>query len=148
MYIRVAKITICQTKNSTKMRALNLILCLIIGSLIFGCVDPDENEENPDLRVVNNFKNYKISNVIVNNQAFRTIDEYLLPGESTEYMNVISSESLIIAYRWQNISDTSDYDDYSRITSIGEYPELLMNVTYTLSYSGDKTNPTINVTQP
>lgn len=130
------------------MKALNLLLCLIIGSLIFSCVDPDENDENPDLRVVNNFEDYKISNVIVNNQSFRTINEYILPGERTEYMNVISSKSLIIAYRWENINDTSNHGDYSRITSIGEYPELLMNTTYTISYSGDKTHPTINLTQP
>ncbi len=130
------------------MKILNLLLCFTIGALILSCVDPDENEENPDLRVVNNLGNYKISNVIVNNQSFRTIDEYLLPGQRTEYMNVVASKSLILAYHWVNVNDTSDHEDYSEITSIGVYPELLINKTYTLSYSGDKESPTISLSQP
>jgi len=117
-------------------------------SLIAACTDPEENQENPDLRVVNHFNGYKISNIIVNGQSFRDIDEFILPGGSTEYLKVHASESLLLAYRWVNVNDTSDHDDYSCWTPIGEYPELKLNERYTLTYSGDKEEPVISVTQP
>ena len=116
--------------------------------MVSSCNDPDDNEENPDLRVVNNLTGYKISNVIVNVQLFMGEDDYLSPGRHTVYMNVNPGESLLLGYHWVNVNDTSDKGDYSRLTGVGDYPELIMNKTYTLTYSGDKERPTINISEP
>jgi hypothetical protein len=130
------------------MKNFNLLVCLAVLFLMFGCVDPDEDENNPDLRVVNNFEDYKISEVIVNNQVFRTAEEYLLPGRRTKYMNVVPGKSILLSYRWKNVSEASDSGEFGTLTAVGDYPELLMNETYTLTYSGDKEEPTIHLAQP
>lgn len=115
---------------------------------MFACSDPDENEENPHLRVINSFQNYKITNVIVNVQSFLGSGVYLMPGKKTDYKNVNPGKSLLISYHWQHVSDTGDHGDFGRITAVGDYPELVLNEKYTLTYSGDKTEPTVIVTQP
>lgn len=131
------------------MKKFYLLACLAMGLLLFSnCVDPEENEANPDLKVVNDFNDYKISEVFVNNQTFKQKDEYLLPGDSTDYLKVSASQSLLLAYKWENINNAADTGRFSRATAIGEYPELKENESYTLTYSGDKSSPTISITQP
>jgi len=55
---------------------------------------------------------------------------------------------MILVYSWKHISNPSDSGDFSIITEEGDYPALEKHETYTLTYSGDKEDPTIEVTQP
>ena len=130
------------------MRKINLFICLISALLLFNCEPPEEDETNPDLRIVNNFTNYKITGVGLTGQGFTGAGEYLLPGERTGYEKVYSCTAMILVYSWVNINNPSDSGDFSVVTAEGEYPALEKHESYTLTYSGDKEDPTIEITQP
>jgi hypothetical protein len=130
------------------MRKFILFICLSIAFLLFNCEPPEEDEANPDLRIVNNFTHYKITGVGLTGQGFTEPGEYLLPGERTEYMKVYSCTAMILVYSWKHISNPSDSGDFSIITEEGDYPALEKYERYTLTYSGDKEDPTIEITQP
>jgi hypothetical protein len=130
------------------VRKFNLFVSLAIVFFLFNCEAPEEDETNPDLRIVNNFTSYKITGVGLTGQGFTEPGEYLLPGQSTEYMKVYSCTAMILVYSWKNVNNPSDSGDFSIITEEGDYPELLKNESYTLTYSGDKEEPTIEIDQP
>jgi len=130
------------------MKKFNLIICLAIVFLLLNCEPPEDDETNPDLRIVNNFTNYKITGVGLTGQGFTEPGAYLLPGKSSEYMKVYSCTAMILVYSWKNVNNPSDSGDFSIITEEGDYPELLKNESYTLTYSGDKEEPTIDIDQP
>jgi len=130
------------------MKKFNLIICLAIVFLLLNCEPPEDDETNPDLRIVNHFTNYKITGVGLTGQGFTEPGAYLLPGKSSEYMKVYSCTAMILVYSWKNVNNPSDSGDFSIITEEGDYPELLKNESYTLTYSGDKEEPTIDIDQP
>jgi hypothetical protein len=135
-------------KKGGIMRKFILLVCFSIIFLLLNCEPPEEDETNPDLRIVNSFTNYKITGVGLTGQGFTEPGEYLLPGERTEYEKVYSCTAMILVYSWMNINNPSDSGDFSIITAEGQYPALEEHETYTLTYSGDKEDPTIEITQP
>jgi len=103
------------------MKKFNLLFCLAIVFLMFGCVDPGNNPDNPDLRVINSLENYKISKIKFNNQLFTGLDEYLMPGEQTEYMKVSASANVMLSYRWENVNNSSDNGETGTMFTEGDF---------------------------
>jgi hypothetical protein len=130
------------------MKKFSLFICLFVAFLLFNCEPPEDDESNPNLRIVNNFTNYKITGVALTGQVFKEPGEYLMPGEKTEYEKVYSCTAMILVYCWKHISNPSDSGEFSVLTEEGEYPALEKRERYTLTYSGDKEDPTIEITQP
>ncbi len=130
------------------MKKFKLSICLVIVFLIFSCVDPDANPDNPDLRVINGLEDYKISKMNFNNQLFLGFTEYLLPGEQTEYMKVDASDNVMLSYRWENVNNPSDSGETGKLFTEGNFEGFQENNTYTLSITGDKNVPTMYVFQP
>ncbi|MCD4664886.1 MAG: hypothetical protein K8R68_06405 [Bacteroidales bacterium] len=127
-------------------KIVSLILLTTFFFALTNCSDPEEKEENPYLKVVNGFDNYQLTLIMVNSQLFIEEGEFLLPNQSTNRLQVNAGKNLVLAYTWHNVNDTADHDSYSRITNVGDYPELEINSNYTLTFSGDKESPTIVIT--
>jgi len=130
------------------MRKINLFICLGIVFLFFSCVDPGNNPDNPDLRVMNGLEGYKISEIKFNNQLFTGLGEYLLPGEETEYMKVSASPNVMLSYIWENVSNPSDNGETGTMFTEGDFEGFQENQSYTITIAGDKNQPTMYVFQP
>ena len=130
------------------MKNFNLLLCLSIIFLIFGCVNPGNNPDNPDLRVINGFEIYKISAIRFNNQLFTGLGEYLMPGEETEYMKVDASANVMLSYRWENVNNANDYGETGTMFTEGGFEGFEENQIYTIDITGDKNLPLLYIYQP
>ena len=130
------------------MKNFNLLLCLSIIFLIFGCVNPGNNPDNPDLRVINGFEIYKISAIRFNNQLFTGLGEYLMPGEETEYMKVDASVNVMLSYRWENVNDPGENGETGTMFTEGEFEGFQEKQTYTIVITGCRISPTLYVYQP
>ena len=59
------------------------------------------SEENPDLRVINEFTDSKLVYLAVNGQVFvDSTTPPLLPGDTTSYFKVWSGSLILIISRW------------------------------------------------
>jgi len=130
------------------MRKIKLFICLVIVFFMFSCVDPGNNPDNPDLRVMNGLEGYKISEIKFNNQLFTGLGEYLLPGEETEYMKVSASPNVMLSYIWENVSNPSDNGETGTMFTEGDFEGFQENQSYTITIAGDKNQPTMYVFQP
>ena len=130
------------------MKKINLLFCLAIVFLIFGCVDPGDNPDNPDLRVINNLENYKISEIKFNNQLFTRLGEYLMPGDTTEYMKVDASPNVMLSYQWEHVNNSNDNGETGTMFTEGDFEGFQEDQTYTISITGDKNEPVLYVYQP
>jgi hypothetical protein len=130
------------------MNKFNLFFCLAIIFSMFGCVNPTTNPDNPDLRVINDLEYYKISNIKFNNQLFTGLNEYLLPGEQTEYMKVEASAHVMLSYRWEHVNNANDNGETGTMFTEGDFEGFEERQTYTISITGDKSVPTLYVYQP
>ena len=130
------------------MNKINLLFCLVMVFLMFYCVDPGDNPNNPDLRIMNDLENYKISDVRFNNQLFTSINEYLIPGEQTEYMKVEAGSNVLLSYRWEHVGNSSDSGETGTMFTEGEFEGFQENRLYTISITGDKNLPDLYVYQP
>ena len=130
------------------MKRFNLLFCSAIVFLMFGCVDPGSNPDNPDLRVINGFENYKISAIRFNNQLFTGLDEYLMPGDTTEYMKVDASPNVMLSYRWENVNNANDYGETGTMFTEGGFEGFEENQIYTIDITGDKNLPLLYIYQP
>ena len=129
------------------MKNFNLLLCLAIGFLMFGCVNPGNNPDNPDLRVINSLEGYKISEIRFNHQIFTGLGEYLMPGEETEYMKVDASANVMLSYRWENVNNPGDNGETGTMFTEGDFEGFQENQTYTIVITGDKSAPVLYVYQ-
>ena len=129
------------------MKNFNLLLCLAIGFLMFGCVNPGNNPDNPDLRVINSLEGYKISEIRFNHQIFTGLGEYLMPGEETEYMKVDASANVMLSYRWENVNNPGDNGETGTMFTEGDFEGFQENQTYTIVIIGDKSAPVLYVYQ-
>ena len=112
------------------------------------CVDPGDNPNNPDLRIMNNLENYKLSNIRFNNQLFTGMNEYLMPGEQTGYMKVEASSNVLLSYRWEHVDNSSDSGETGTMFTEGDFEGFQENQIYTISVTGDKSLPDLYVYQP
>lgn len=122
-----------------------IVLLIAFPFFTIHCNNPDEDEENPRLRVKSELTGYKLTDLIVNNQIFTGENESILPGSFSGYKRVNPGKSLIISYHWENTSKPDDKGDFSRITSSGEFIELVKNNQYTLIYSNKPDSPDIEL---
>ncbi|MBN1695620.1 hypothetical protein JW879_09550 [candidate division WOR-3 bacterium] len=127
------------------MKNLSIILTSVF--LMFGCVNPASNPDNPDLRVINDLENYKISEIKFNNQLFTGLGEYLMPGEQTEYMKVEASAHVMLSYRWENVNNASDNGETGTMFTEGDFEGFQEKQTYNIVITGDKSLPTLYVYQ-
>lgn len=130
------------------MKKFNLLFCLAIVFLMFGCVDPADNPNNPDLRVINSLESYKISEIKFNNQLFTGIGEYLMPGEQTEYMKVSAGANVMVSYRWEHVNNPSDNGETGTMFTEGDFEGFQENQSYTIVITGCRISPTLYVYQP
>jgi len=129
------------------MRKFNLLFCLAVLILVFGCVNPGNNPNNPDLSVINNLQNYKISEIKFNNQLFTGLGEYLMPGEQTEYKKVEASSNVMLSYRWEHVINSTDNGETGTMFTEGNFEGFEENQTYIISITGDKSLPVLDVFQ-
>ncbi len=130
------------------MRKFNLLVCLAILILMFSCVDPGNNPDNPDLRVINGLENYKISKIKFNNQLFTELDEYLMPGEQTEYKKVDASPNVMLPYLWEHVDNPDDNGETGTMFTEGDFEGFEEKQTYTIVITGCRISPTLYVYQP
>lgn len=120
-------------------------IAVISVLLAFSCKSPEENPENPDLRVINGFTDSKLVYLAVNGQVFvDSTTPPLLPGDTTSYFKVWSG-SLILNYIWVDINDSTIRDTFGRLYSTQQVEPLEPDNRYTLLLSGDKKDPTISL---
>ncbi len=130
------------------MKNFNLSFYLSVLFLMFGCVNPENNPENPDLRVINSLENYKISEIKFNNQLFTGLNEFLMPGDTTEYMKVSASSHVMLSYRWEHVNNSNDNGETGTMFTEGDFEGFQENETYTIDITGDKSLPVMYVSQP
>jgi len=130
------------------MKEINLLVSIAILILMFGCVNPGNNLDNPDLRVVNSLENYKISKIKFNNQLFTGLNEYLMPGEQTEYMKVDASPNVMLSYEWEHVNNSGDNGETGTMFTEGDFAGFEETQTYTIVITGDKSLPDLYVYQP
>jgi hypothetical protein len=130
------------------MKKFNLLFCLTIVFLMFSCVNPADNPNNPDLRVINSLESYKISEIKFNNQLFTGIGEYLMPGEQTEYMKVSAGANVMVSYRWEHVDNPGDNGETGTMFTEGDFEGFEENQSYTVIITGDKNHPVMYVDQP
>jgi hypothetical protein len=130
------------------MKKINLFISLGIIFFMFGCEGPEGNPNNPDLMVINNLEDYKVSKMNFNNRLILGLNEYLLPGEHTEYMKVDASPNVMLSYRWENVNNPGDSGETGKLFTVGNFEGFEENNSYTLSVTGDKNEPTIYIFQP
>jgi hypothetical protein len=127
------------------MRKIGLLFYLALLIFIFGCVDPANNPNDPDLGVINNLENYKISDVKFNNQLFTRFGESLMPGEQTEYRKVEASANVMLAYRWEHVDNSNDNGETGIMLTGGNFKGFKENQTYIISITGDKNFPILEI---
>ena len=130
------------------MRKMTLFICIFILFFSFSCVNPGNNPNNPDLRVVNGLEDYRIDRIRFNNQLFTGLDEYLMPGEHTEYMKVDASPNVMLSYRWENVNNTADNGETGTRFTEGDFEGFQENQTYTILITGCRISPTLYISQP
>jgi hypothetical protein len=130
------------------MKKNTLLFCMFIIFIMFGCVDPGNNPNNPDLRVINGLESYKISKIKFNNQLFTNLGEYLMPGEQTEYEKVDASPNVMLSYDWEHINNSGDNGETGTMFTEGDFEGFQENQSYTMIISGCRISPTLYVSQP
>lgn len=130
------------------MNKINTFFFIAVLFLIFSCINPGNNPDNPDLRVINSLENYKISQIKFNNRLFTGLDEYLLPGDTTEYMKVDASPNVMLSYRWENVNNANDYGETGTMFTEGDFEGFEERQIYTVSITGDKNLPDLYIYQP
>ena len=130
------------------MSKLKKLISFIIVVFMFSCANPDANPNNPDLRVINGFEDYIISAIRFNNRLFTNLDEYLMPGEGTEYMKVDASPNVMVSYNWENVNDPGDSGETGTMFTEGDFEGFQENQSYTVIITGCRISPTLFVSQP
>ena len=130
--------------NKKALLLIYIVSSFVLINIFTKCGEKEEILENPYVKIINSFDNYKLTSILINLKILKVPGDYLVPGDSTD-LKQVDPGNLLLVYDYININNASDSSKFQKLYGAEIFPELKQNYRYKIILSGTPGDPTIQV---